>query len=295
MEFVNPFARAGKWYKANFHTHTTTSDGLVTVDDRVKAYRRAGYGVLAITDHYKTNDLTGLSDKGMLVMSGIEYHPRCPYHAGPHHLVGLNVPHGFGFAENNPQDANACIQAVKDAGGESILAHPFWCGHRYDMYSYLTGYIAMEVYNSTCDGIGRAESNEDWSHLLDAGRMLPAVAVDDAHSLVDPFRGWTWLKLPRLNVESVLNALRTGCFYASTGPEIHSFAVKRGQVQLTCSDAAVVYLMADDAGGSRRWPEKGRKTVNSVSEPVHKYWKYVRAVVVDKQGRKAWTNPIILK
>ena len=29
MKLRNPFARAGKWYKANLHTHTTTSDGRV--------------------------------------------------------------------------------------------------------------------------------------------------------------------------------------------------------------------------------------------------------------------------
>ena len=162
------------------------------------------------------------------------------------------------------------------------------------MFSYLKGYIAMEVFNSTCDYIGRAESNEDWSHLLDAGRYVPAVAVDDAHRNDDALTGWTMLRMGRLNAESVLDALRTGCFYSSTGPEIRDFAVRRGHLEIECSDAAAIYLMAQNSGGSRGLPTRG-KSIRSYRCQVAKHWEYVRAVVVDKQGRKAWTNPIILK
>ena len=143
MKLRNPFTQAGRWFKANLHTHSTTSDGRQSPAETAEAYRTAGYDVLAMTDHSKTNDVRGLSRKNFLVISGMEYHPRCPATPNPHHLVALNVPHGFGFQEPYPEDGNACIQAVKAAGGESILAHPLWCGHRYDMYAYLDGIIGL--------------------------------------------------------------------------------------------------------------------------------------------------------
>ena len=43
-------------YKANLHTHTTASDGDVTLSDMVEAYYQAGYDILAITDHGVIND-----------------------------------------------------------------------------------------------------------------------------------------------------------------------------------------------------------------------------------------------
>jgi hypothetical protein len=293
MKFRNPFTRPGRWYKANLHTHTTRSDGRQSPADTAEAYRRAGYGVLALTDHNATNDVRRLSRKGFLVIGGMEYHPKCPSTPNPHHLVALNVPHGFGFGQTYPEDGNACIRAVADAGGVSILAHPLWCGHRYDMYSYLDGFIALEVYNTTTDGIGRADSEADWCHLLDAGRMLPAVAVDDSHGQHDRFGGWTWLRLGRLSVASALDALRAGCFYSSTGPRIHDFRVAGGAATVRCSPVERAYFVAHSWHGRRRKAEAGG-SIRAFSAPVGSDWVYVRAVVVDHAGRKAWTNPIAL-
>ena len=66
MNLRNPFTQPGKWYKANLHTHTTTSDGLQSPAEVAEAYRKAGYHVLVLSDHYKTNDVSGLSRKGFL-------------------------------------------------------------------------------------------------------------------------------------------------------------------------------------------------------------------------------------
>ena len=95
MKLVNPFTRAGRWYRANLHTHTTASDGDVPPAEAAELYRKAGYHVLALTDHNRTNDVSDMSRKNFLVVSGIEYHPACPTTDNPHHLVGINVPHGF--------------------------------------------------------------------------------------------------------------------------------------------------------------------------------------------------------
>ena len=62
-ELANPFLTDGQWYKAALHVHSTTSDGDVNVPERMKQYRENGYDIVAITDHWKTNKIDGLSDE----------------------------------------------------------------------------------------------------------------------------------------------------------------------------------------------------------------------------------------
>jgi len=296
MKLRNAFTAAGKWYKANLHTHTTTSDGRASPAETAELYRKAGYDVLALTDHNATNDVSGMSRKGFLVVSGMEYHPQCPgiTDGRPHHFVAIGVPHGFGFRDTYPKDGNRCIRRVKAAGGESFLAHPLWCGHRFDQYAYLRGYVGMEIYNATCDRIGRSASDGDYAQLLDDGRMLGALAVDDCHGAADRFKGWTWLKMRSLTVASVLTALRTGTYYASTGPKIHDFRVEKGRISVRCSPVEFIYLSAQTHNGARKMADSG-KAVTRAACDIPKAWRYVRAAVVDHRGRKAWTTPIVLK
>jgi len=119
------------------------------------------------------------------------------------------------------------------------------------------------------------------------------VAVDDTHGPIDRFGGWTWLKLPSLTARAVVAALRTGCYYASTGPQIHDVRVSGGQVVVRCSPAEFIYLSAQTYHGARRMAEGG-KTITRFATVVGKDWTYVRAVVVDHRGRKAWSSPIAL-
>jgi hypothetical protein len=291
---VNPFELSGKWFKANLHSHTTTSDGDLSVADRVAQYRKAGYDVLAITDHRVTNNVRGLSDEKMLVISGMEYHPPCPTSEIVFHLVALHIPQGFSFED--PQDAKRCAIQIKKVGGESVLAHPYWNGQRYEDFKYLLGSLAaMEVYNSTCDVEGRASSENEWSHCLDRDYLLPALGNDDTHdsSRHDLFGCWTWFKMPLLNAPNVLKALRCGACYASCGPVIHNFRIKDNKVQLRCSPVKKIYFIGNPGTGSCRRAEKD-KSIKTYSADVPNS-SYVRAVVVDAAGRKAWTNPILIK
>jgi hypothetical protein len=293
---VNPFEISGKWYKANLHTHTTTSDGGVSPAERVGQYRRAGYHVLALTDHHVTNDVRSLDDKRMLVISGMEFHPpRSGRKTDPYyHLIGLNIPHGFHFGPKEQNHANRCIAKIRRAGGLTFLGHPYWSGQEYADFGTLKGLEAMEVYNSTCDFSGRGSSENEWAYALENGMFLPAIGVDDTHRVAsrDLCKCWTWLRMPALTTAGVLRAVRTGACYASLGPKIHAFGVSGGKVRLRCSPAArIVFMNGKSQGATRQAPDGKTITGFSLDLPP---WPYVRAVVVDKTGRKAWANPIAL-
>ncbi|NIA07666.1 MAG: hypothetical protein GWP14_08555 [Actinobacteria bacterium] len=290
--FSNPFELPGKWYKANLHTHTTTSDGQFSVTERVRQYREGGYGVLAITDHVQINDVRGLSDKKLLVISGAEFQAICPKTTTQYHIVALNLNHGFKFDSLN--DVGHCISQVKKAGGESILAHPYWSSLAGEDFRHLKGLAAVEIYNSTCDMTGRPNSENEWAYCLDHGQILPMVGNDDAHfdEGEDTMACWTWFKMPSLNVKNLLRALRSGGCYVSCGPKVHDFRITRGKIRLRCTAAVKIYFVGGPGQGDRR-RAKESKSINTFSVAVPD-WPYVRAVIVDERGRKAWTQPIIL-
>jgi hypothetical protein len=291
-EFRNPFTEKGNWYKANLHTHTTVSDGKVTAAERIEQYAKAGYHVLALTDHRATHDVSALPTSKMLVVSGLEFHPPCRKERTVHHFVALGVPHGLKMT--SPRNPNQCIEDVRRVGGVVILAHPFWTGIDWGTIRTLRGLDAVEVYNTTCKRCGRAESENEWAYMLHHGMTIPAVASDDSHMAtgLDVFGCATWLKMRALTVANVLQAVRTGCCYGTTGPKIHDFRVEGGEIRLRCTAARSIHFMSGPAQGAGRWADEG-KSITSFSTPVRK-WAYVRAVVTDAQGRKAWSNPMWL-
>ena len=61
----------GRWYKGNLHMHTTISDGVLTPEEAVERYRRAGYDFIALTDHRQENP--EWQDDDFLVLTGAEY------------------------------------------------------------------------------------------------------------------------------------------------------------------------------------------------------------------------------
>ncbi|HUT56986.1 MAG TPA: CehA/McbA family metallohydrolase [Phycisphaerae bacterium] len=293
---VNPFETPGRWYKANLHTHSTVSDGRLSPAERVAQYHKAGYSVLALTDHRRTQDIRGLGGKGILVVSGIEIHPRCKAPPGWWHLVGLNVPREMSFRDSSGE-INRTIARLRRAGAAVILAHPGWCGQSFPDFRHMKGLDAMEVWNSVCDVAGRPSSENEWSDALDAGWRLSAVGVDDTHHAwtEDVCESWTWLRMKSLTVGNVVRAVRSGACYASCGPKVHDFRIAEGKIRLRCSPAARIHLIGTPGSGRRRRAEEGRR-ITSFTLPVAELsgwpWKYVRAVVTDERGRKAWTNPL---
>ncbi len=288
---VNPFQQNGTWYKANLHTHTIVSDGESTVAERIKQYREKGYAVLAITDHEKTNDVSGLSSENFLVLSGIETHPVCPTARNFYHLVCLNVPFGLEFPKDS--DASARIKIARKAGGETIYAHPYWCGHTVNELRAAEGYIAIEVYNATCTKIGKGFSSVQWDDLLGSGEKISAVASDDTHRGRDIFMGWTMIKARRLDADSVMDALRAGSFYASCGPTIEDCRIENNEIILRCSAVKEAHLIGCWATGQSFYADN-KDEITDLKCPIDKRWKYVRVELVDWQGNRAWTNPFIL-
>ncbi len=62
-----------KYYKANLHSHSTHSDGKLTIEENIREYKAKGYSIYAITDHcYTENFHKKFTNKDFVVINGYE-------------------------------------------------------------------------------------------------------------------------------------------------------------------------------------------------------------------------------
>lgn len=293
---INFYGRELNVYRANLHTHTTTSDGDFTPQETVDAYAAAGYDVLNLSDHWKTNDITQLNDRGMTLISGIELAP-----SGPRkiecHVLGIDVPFGFPGYYDSVQDG---IDAINNAGGIAFMGHPRFSGLTCtDLLEY-SGLQGIEVYNNASRFSGKESSAAVWDELLYFKRDFTALAVDDMHTNVDKFGGWTMICAPDKERSSIVAALRNGEFYATQGPVIYSLEYENGIFRAEFSSAVRAMVMADRSLAQciRVEPAPGMEDTPLATscEVDIKSWlnpgQYFRLEIMDEKGHFAWSNPL---
>ena len=287
---INPFQQSGQWYRGNTHAHSTESDGKLSIAERFAAYREKGYDFLVLTDHRRVNDVRDYSTSDFLAISGSEVHPQNPYGGATYHIVAINIHEPVNCSKMHP---NAVLDEIKVQGGEAVLCHPYWCGHTVSDFLPLRGYFAVEVYNDTCMGIGKGFSEQAWDDLLDRGGPVFGIAADDAHGVShDCFHGWVMVKSQELTLEGIMEALRTGAFYSTLGPEISDITVNPADKKITvkCSAAASIVFKAECHRGRRVLAPEG-KALTEATYQVPEDAKYVRVEITDETGKKAWSNP----
>ncbi len=284
----NPFRQPGQWYRGNTHSHSTESDGKLSVTDRFAAYKDAGYDFLVLTDHRKVSDVDAHTSSDFLAISGSEVHPSNPYGGPVYHIVAINIHTPVNCAKMHP---NAVLDDIKDQGGEAVLCHPYWCGHTISDYLPLRGYFAVEVYNDTCMGIGKGFSEQSWDDLLDNGGPVLGIASDDSHGTEhDCFHGWIMVKSQDLTLDNIMEALRTGAFYSTLGPEILDIDLQDKQITVKCSEAQSIVFKGDRSRGRRIVSTNGN-LLTEATYSIPDSAKYVRIEVTDETGKKAWSNP----
>ena len=289
---TNPFETKGKWYKAALHVHTTTSDGDVDVPTRIKQYRDKGFDIVAITDHRKTNDLSGFSAKQFLALSSIEFHPETYSGAPTHHFLGLGLPHPYKY--NNSLSAQEMIDDIKSKGAKVFYAHPYWTGHTYVEMTEVSGYVGVEVHNQVCEGANSGAGHVHWDMLLNKGHVLSGLATDDVHKSSEVGKAWTMIKAAKLDKSSILEALENGCFYASKGPVIKDYQMGENmKIKIDCSPVKKIAFRTSGAGNGKVFKaEDGADLQTAEWDLSRKKPQWVRCEVTDKDGNTAWTNPI---
>lgn len=141
-ELIKSFAKEDYLtQKVNLHVHTTYSDGSGDFCDLIKQAKEKGYKKIAISDH---NTLEGYLKHGVddIVIPAVEFDVWCGYVFM--HLLGYGVDiHNeelLAFCAKNKRETELdiirifstrnikkLIQAIHNAGGIAVLAHPACC------------------------------------------------------------------------------------------------------------------------------------------------------------------------
>jgi hypothetical protein len=302
-------ARPANWYKGNLHTHTLNSDGDSTPHEVVTWYREHGYQFLVLTDHNYLTSVDGLNaihaaaDK-FLVVKGEELTGR----AGdkPVHVNGFEVerlvepPSGAAVVEV----AQKMVDGIRAANGVPSINHPnFGWAFTTDELGQIQRTRLFEVFNghptvNNFGGGGVPGLEETWDRILSSGKLLYGTAVDDAHYFKRPWdptapapgKGWVYVRSPRLDGRALVEALERGEFYASTGVELTAVDVVNSTLTIAVRQEPSSKYRVQFIG------RQGRVLSEATASPASYTFKgdegYVRAKVIESNGKLAWVQPV---
>jgi hypothetical protein len=289
---VRPFDGPGAWLRGNMHGHTTNSDGEFSPAEARRWYADNGYDFLAITDHIHLTPPKADDAPGLIQIPGSEIHigghDRPEFHivALGGNIAGLLEHYRYAMP---PQEV---LDRAAEVGAVTFVAHPYRHSLTRAELAPLTGALGIEIWNSVSERYGKALSTVVWDELLDVGWRGWGLANDDVHwRNNEQGMGWTMVKAHERSMTGVLDALKAGRFYASTGPAIHDLAIEGREVYVACSPASAVRFIGN------RWHCTGVRaqagaqlSEASVQMPAGAH--YVRVEVVDARGKVAWSNPL---
>lgn len=197
-------------YTGALHIHSTFSDGSGSIEDIIKAAKKAGLSWIIITDH---NNLSGINDEGwhdgIAVLVSEEISP-----AENNHYLALNINKEIS-RELMPADF---INEVKEQGGMGFIAHPDENPLRKNGIKPLRwgnwdikGFDGIEIWNSLSDWVDNYDKKKPlycylkrndiltgptpkvlkwWDDLNNKNpKIIPAVGGVDAHALIYKFMG----------------------------------------------------------------------------------------------------------
>jgi hypothetical protein len=300
-----------RWYKGNTHTHTINSDGDSTPDEVVRWYREHGYNFLVLTDHNFLTNVDGLNsihgaEEQFIVIRGEEVTDT--FDKKPLHVNGLNVERLV-----KPQGGNSVseviqrnVNEIRSANGVPHINHPNfdWTISAEDIKKVENNKL-FEIYNghplvNNLGGGGKPGLEEMWDKILSAGILLYGIAVDDAHnfknlgskSFSPPGQGWIFVRTDRLTPRAILEALENGEFYASTGVELKDYQADKNKITIDIREETRSKYRVQFTG------KDGKLLSEVITNPAVYQIKgdegYVRAKIIESNGKFAWTQPVML-
>ncbi|MEM1277115.1 MAG: CehA/McbA family metallohydrolase [Pseudomonadota bacterium] len=301
------FSNPGSFWRGNLHTHCDRSDGALPAEEVCRRYGNAGYDFLCLSDHfvgrynYPITDTTGFRTNRFTTILGAEVHSGAMANGELWHILAVGLPGNFA-PSNSPefepipdQESGAEIaQRCREAGAFVAIAHPQWYGQTLADAMSIDAAHAVEIYNHGCAvECGRGDGWAICDLMLSAGRKLTAIATDDAHFIgPDHFGGWVMVKAQENTPEALLQALKDGAFYSSTGPDLHDITIDGDTIHVACSPVAHIIAVGQNAASAQVHGKNMTRGELSLSRFREHGW--LRVTAMDEVGRSAWSNPIWL-
>jgi len=298
-----PSRNTHKYFKGNLHGHSNHSDGALNPQEVVNKYKEIGYDFTCLSDHlWKDTKFAAetvletkhLNQKDFITIPSAELHCLGKKYVkdGLWHIVANGLPLDFKCADEK-ETAPRLVQRAIEAGAFVTIAHPEWYSLTFDECLSLSHAHGIEIYNHSCHieaqrGFGTAAAD----YLLQENNRIFLTATDDSHfKMQDSGGGWVMVAADKLSESSILNALKNGQYYSSTGVEIFEFEIDNYQVNIQCSPSNQVCVVGQ---GAKSMSQNG-KNITKAEFDLKKYpSEWFRVSIANDSGDFAWTNPVWL-
>ncbi len=296
-----PSKNTHKYFKGNLHGHSNHSDGALNPQDVVNKYKQVGYDFTCLSDHlWKGSkfaaetvlETKNLNQKDFLTIPSAELHCKGKKYIrdGLWHIVANGLPLEFKCADEE-ETAPHLVQRAIDAGAFVTIAHPEWYSLTFDECLSVSHAHGVEIYNHSCHietqrGFGTATVD----YLLQENNKLFLTATDDSHFKIQDFGGgWVMVAADNLSEICILNALKNGQYYSSTGIEIFEFEMNNRKVNIQCSPSNQVCLVGQ---GVKSMSQHGKNITKIEFDLIDYPSEWFRVIIANDSGNFAWTNPV---
>ena len=301
FEFFN---NTGKFFKGNLHGHSNHSDGKLSPEEVCNAYIDKGYNFISITDHFLEMfnypiTLPELEIKNFTLIPGAELHTSKMGNGELWHILALGLndklkpPNQPNFLINNKsENIESLSSRLFESGAFVSLTHPEWNGMALQDTLKVKKVHAIEIYNHSCAiECDRGSGVAVLDQILNHGKEINIIATDDSHFHInDAFGGWVMVKSDSNSKEAILEALKKGHYYSSQGPDFKNIKVQNGRLEVLCSPVEKIIVSGYGSASIYRNKSAMESAVFNLSLLPQKKW--LRVTVIDKDGNRAWTNPI---
>jgi len=253
MKLISPYSNneEKKQYKGTLHNHThkiTSKKGLAPPAEAAHIYKSAGYDFIALTDHDgrlptlswpQTDWESDLPDDFVVIVGYEASYPGA-------HINCLDcLPDAIPIKPGEP----GFIAAICQAGGLAFLNHPSKWNDTPEIVCDspdLKRLNGLEIYSGArVRDENRALATKLWDECLARGLPLWGFANPDCHNyetnLPDsPFNGYNVVLSQSLTKGDVMNSLKQGSFYASTGVEVENIDITNFGITVTAINASLV-------------------------------------------------------
>ena len=298
-----PSKNTHQYFRGNLHGHSNHSDGALNPQEVVSKYKEIGYDFTCLSDHlWKGSNFAAetvletknLNQKDFITIPSAELHCKGKKYIrdGLWHIVANGLPLEFQCADEEETAPHLVHRAI-EAGAFVTIAHPEWYTLTFDECLSVSHAHGVEIYNHSCHleaqrGFGTATAD----YLLQENNKIFLTATDDSHFRMQDFGGgWVMVAADNLSEISILNALKNGQYYSTTGIEIFEFEMNNSKVNIQCSPSNQVCIVGQ---GAKSMSQNEKNITNAEFDLTDYPSEWFRVSIADDSGNFAWTNPVWL-
>ncbi|MBS4196999.1 CehA/McbA family metallohydrolase [Lederbergia citri] len=228
------FNESKRWYKGDFHTHTTFSDGKMTREENMDSAKNQNLDFFAATDH-NIVPTSWFDETEILVIPGIEVSSPI---LGHFNVISTN---DSPFSKHRLEDMFSVEGNVKllseDYGNALIsISHPFLKHFNWKVTETPLDKIdSIEIWNDPTfkDNIEATKmALIAWNHLLNDGHKITGIGGSDSHNKpTEKYEGstepsligdpGTYVFCDQLTAANVVKGVKNGHVVVSRGEFIH--------------------------------------------------------------------------